>query len=75
MPRFSALLGILAIVLAACGGASAAGPNGNASVSPIAVGARPAADLRLEGVAIIAEHWLADEDRWDDEPEPGRDSS
>jgi hypothetical protein len=28
------------------------------------------AELKLEGVALVPEHWLADEDRWDDEPEP-----
>jgi hypothetical protein len=28
------------------------------------------AELRLENVAIVPEHWLGDEDRWDDEPEP-----
>jgi hypothetical protein len=28
------------------------------------------AELGLERVAIVSEHWLADEDRWDDEPEP-----
>src|SRR5690242_9204621 len=49
MPRFSALFAILAIVLAACGGASAAGPNGTPSASPIPVGTRPAVDLKIEG--------------------------
>src|SRR5689334_5207744 len=49
MPRFSALLGVLAIVLAACGGASAAGPGGGASAAPIVVGTRPAVDLKIEG--------------------------
>jgi len=48
MPRFSALIGLLAIVLAACGGASAAGPGG-ASSGPIVVGARPAVDMTIEG--------------------------
>jgi hypothetical protein len=28
------------------------------------------ADLGIEAVAIVAEHWLGDEDRWDDEPVP-----
>ena len=28
------------------------------------------AELGLERVAIVPEHWLADEDRWDDEPVP-----
>jgi hypothetical protein len=28
------------------------------------------AELKLDRVAIVSEHWLADEDRWDDEPEP-----
>jgi hypothetical protein len=28
------------------------------------------AELGLERVAIVPEHWLAEEDRWDDEPEP-----
>jgi len=59
MPRFSVLLGVLAIVLAACGGASAAGPNGAASASPIVVGARPAVDLKIEG-GSAAGTWPAD---------------
>jgi hypothetical protein len=49
MPRFSALLGVLAIILVACSGAAAVAPNGGASASPIAVGARPAVDLRIDG--------------------------
>jgi len=49
MPRFSSLLGVLAIVLAACGGASAVAPDGGASAAPIIVGARPAVDLHIEG--------------------------
>jgi len=48
MPRFSALLGVLAIVLAACGGVSTA-VAGSASGAPIVVGARPAVDLKIEG--------------------------
>jgi len=48
MPRFSALLGVLAMLLAACSGATAAGPGGGAA-APIAVGARPAVDLTIEG--------------------------
>jgi hypothetical protein len=59
MPRFSALLGILAIVLTACGGASAAGPGGSAPASPIIVGTRPAVDLRIEG-GSAAGAWPAD---------------
>jgi hypothetical protein len=55
MPRFSALLGLLAIVLAACGGASAAGPGG-ASSGPIAVGTRPAVDLKIEGGAAAGSY-------------------
>jgi len=47
MPRFGALLGILAVIVAACGGASAAAPGG--SSAPIVVGARPAVDLKIEG--------------------------
>jgi hypothetical protein len=29
-------------------------------------------ELRIEPVLVVIEHWLADEERWDDEP-PGRD--
>src|SRR5690242_6906784 len=29
-------------------------------------------ELRIEPVLVVIEHWLADEDRWDDEP-PGAD--
>ena len=55
MPRFSALIGILAIILAACGGASAVAP----SSGPIVVGGRPAVDLRIEG-GSAAGAWPAD---------------
>jgi hypothetical protein len=49
MPRFSALFGVLAIILAACGGASAVGPKGSSSAPPIVVGARTTVDLHIEG--------------------------
>jgi len=49
MPRFSALMSILAIILAACGGASAAGPTATGPAVPIVVGARPSVDLKIEG--------------------------
>jgi hypothetical protein len=49
MPRFSALLGVLALILAACSGAAAVAPNGGPSSPPIVVGARPSVDLRIEG--------------------------
>lgn len=49
MPRFSALLGILAMILTACSGAAAIGAGGGPSSAPIVVGARPAVDLRIEG--------------------------
>jgi len=49
MPRFSALFGVLAIILAACGGASAVGPKESSSAPPIVVGAKPTVDLLIDG--------------------------
>jgi hypothetical protein len=59
MPRSSALFGVLAIVLAACGGAAAVGAGGSLSNAPIVVGARPVVDLRIEG-GPAAGAWPAD---------------
>ena len=59
MPRFSALFGILTVILAACSGAAAVGAGGKPSSAPIVVGARPAVDLRIEGGAA-AGAWPAD---------------
>ncbi|HEV8402982.1 MAG TPA: hypothetical protein VGQ31_08100 [Candidatus Limnocylindrales bacterium] len=54
MPRSSALIGVLAIVVAACGGATAAGS------SPVAsFGDRPTVDLTIEGGGA-AGTWPAD---------------
>jgi hypothetical protein len=54
MPRFSAALCILAILVTACGGASTAGSAGSggagtASPAPFAQGERPSVDLKIEG--------------------------
>ena len=59
MPRFSALLGVLSMILAACSGAAAVGAGGTPSSAQIVVGPRPAVDLRIEGGAA-AGAWPAD---------------
>jgi hypothetical protein len=49
MPRFGAALATVAILVAACGGTSAAGSAAAPSAVPFAQGERPSVELRIDG--------------------------
>lgn len=59
MPRSSALIGTLAILVAACGGATAAGSGPPGSSPAASFGDRPTVDLTIEGGGA-AGSWPAD---------------
>jgi hypothetical protein len=49
MPRFGAALATVAMLVAACGGTSAAGSAAAPSAAPFAPGERPSVELRIDG--------------------------